>query len=332
MSGMHVTMDAVAREADVSKATVSRALGGSSLIGDEVRGRVEKAARKLGYVRKVVRRPAERGIITVKLVFPPAGNRTARLFYGFSDLVEGLKEGLAPSTANVFVESGGPSFEPFPHKKGGEIDAFIFAFHRPSAGVIAQLKEQGVPMVVLNRVVRGVNHVASDHQAAMATIVKHLAEKGVRGGCCFVGYRGIEDVVGQRLKGFAKACLEEGIRFDDEKDFWLAEGPEEISAEEIAKRARKGVKVWIGVNDVAGSLLLQHLRELGHRVPHEMQVTGCDNAPLRGVSVPLLTTVDLSVEVLAKEAGRALHNELVSGKKMARKLLVEGELLEGQTT
>ncbi len=325
-------MDAVAREAEVSKATVSRALGGSSLIGDEVRRRVEKAARKLGYVRKVVRRPAERGIITVKLVLPPPGNRTARLFFGINDLIEGLREGLAPSTVNLLVESGGTSFEPFPHKKGGEIEAFIFAFHRPSAGVIAQLKERGIPMVVLNRIVRGVNHVVSDHRAAMAVIAKHLAGNGVRSGCCFVGYRGIEDVVRERLKGFAEACAEKGICFDAKKDFWLAEGPDEITARDITKRVRKGVTVWIGVNDVAGSMLLQHLRELGYDVPGEMQVTGCDNAPLRGVSVPLLTTVDLSVEVLARKAGRALQNELVSGQKMARKILVKGEFLRGATT
>ena len=250
MSAMQVTMNEVAREAEVSKATVSRALGGSSLIGEDVRRRVEKAARKLGYVRKVVRRPVDRGIITVKLVLPPRGNRTARLFFGINDLIEGLREGLAPSTINLFVESGGTSFQPFPHKKGGEIDAFVFAFHRPSAGVIAQLKERGIPMVVLNRIVRGVNHVVSDHRAAMGAIARHLAERGVRDGCCFVGYRGIRDVVRERLKGFAGACEEEGIRFDVEKNFWLAEAPEEIAAKEITKRVRKGVAVWVGVNDV----------------------------------------------------------------------------------
>lgn len=332
MAATQVTMDEVAREANVSKATVSRALGGSNLIGEEARSRVEKAARKLGYVRKSVRRPAERGIITVKLVLPPSKIRTARLFYSVYDLVEGLKEGLSPSTANVLVEVGGSAYEPFPHKKGGEIEAFIFAFHRPSAGVIAQLKERGIPMVVLNRIVRGVDHVVSDHRAAMADIARHLAAHGVRGGCCFVGYRGIEDVVRERLRGFALACREEGIRFDEEKHFWLAEGPEDITARGITKRVRRGSTVWVGVNDVAGSLLLQHLRELGYQVPTEMRVTGCDNALMRGVTVPLLTTVDLSVELLAKEAGRALQNELVSGKKMARRILVKGEFLEGQST
>jgi DNA-binding LacI/PurR family transcriptional regulator len=56
MSGVveKVTMAKVAEKAGVSKATVSRAIGGSMLIGEDVRSHVESIAKKLGYIRRSI--------------------------------------------------------------------------------------------------------------------------------------------------------------------------------------------------------------------------------------------------------------------------------------
>ena len=57
-------MAKIAELAGVSKATVSRALGGSSLIGDDVRAHVGKVADELGYLRRTQKGHAERSILT----------------------------------------------------------------------------------------------------------------------------------------------------------------------------------------------------------------------------------------------------------------------------
>ena len=61
-------------------------------------------------------------------------------------------------------------------------------------------------------------------------------------------------------------------------------------------------------------------------------MTGCDNAPIRDVTVPLLTTVDLSIRQLAEEAGRSIYLEVVEGAVRKRAILVKGTLLTGQST
>ena len=106
-------MAAIAEKAGVSKATVSRALAGSTLIGEAAREQVELTARELGYIRRSVKRPRERIILTVKLVLPPEGNRSARLFYSFTDLVEGLQRGLSPRLASVTQMLWGTSEEDY---------------------------------------------------------------------------------------------------------------------------------------------------------------------------------------------------------------------------
>ena len=114
-----VTMAKVAEKAGVSKATVSRAIGGSMLIGEDVRSHVESIAKKLGYIRRSKKRHAERSILTIKLVLPPAKERSKQLFYNFMNLTDGLREGLLPSVANLIVETSSGNYDPFPHKKRG---------------------------------------------------------------------------------------------------------------------------------------------------------------------------------------------------------------------
>ena len=327
-----VTMEQVAELAGVSKATVSRVLGGSSLIGDSVREHVQKVASDLGYVRRNQKRHAQRSILTIKLVLPPVANRTSQLFYSLMDLVDGLREGLQPSAANIIVETSGPHYQPFRHKKGGEADAFVFAFHRPGAEVLNEISEREVACVVLNRVVRGVRQVVSDHRHALGLIAEHLAGRGVKGKCCFVGYQGIDDVLRARLQGFEEGCQRSGVTFDSELDLWVAPSPQEITLAEVKSWLKHGVTTFVGVNDVVGVILLQHLRGLGLQIPGDVRITGCDRGPVRGITFPRLTTVDLSMFKLAEHAGESLQLEIVERSEAARAMLVKGSLLVGETT
>ena len=327
-----ITMEQVAELAGVSKATVSRVLGGSSLIGDTVREQVQKVADDLGYVRRNQKRYAQRSILTIKLVLPPVANRTSQLFYSLMDLVDGLREGLQPSTANIIVETSGPDYQPFRHKKGGEADAFVFAFHRPGAEVLNEIGERGIACVVLNRVVRGVRQVVSDHRHALGLIAEHLAERGVTDKCCFVEYQGIDDVLRARLQGFEDGCQRSGISFDAELDLWVAPSPQKITLSEVKNWLKHGVTTFVGVNDVVGVILLQHLRGLGLRIPEDVRVTGCDRGPVRGITFPRLTTVELSMFKLAEHAGESLQLEIVERSEAALATLVKGNLLVGETT
>lgn len=331
-SKMKVTMAQIADRAGVSKATVSRALGGSSLIGDDVRGHVENVADEMGYVRKTQKRHAERSILTVKVVLPPGDQRSTQLFYSFMNLADGLRDGLLPSGANLIVETYRDDYRPFPHKKGGEIDAFVFAFHRPSSEVIAEIRERGAACVVLNRIVRGVRQVVSDHRDALHQIAVHLAERGVTGNCCFVSYRGIEDVLRARVQGFAAGCSEHGIDFDPARDLWTASSPKDITREEVKAWYDRGVRTFVGVNDVVGIILMQQLRTLDLRIPEDVRVTGCDRGPVHEITHPRLTTVDLSIYTLAKEVGRSLQTEIVDRSRTQNVQLVKGALLVGKTT
>lgn len=327
-----VTMAKVAEKAGVSKATVSRALGGSRLIGEDVRSHVEAVAKRLGYVRRSQKRHAERSILTIKLVLPPAKDRSTQLFYNFMTLADGLRDGLLPSVANLIVETSSEAYRPFPHKKGGEVDGFVFAFHRPPNRVVSEIQERGAACVVLNRMVRGVRHVVSDHHDAMQQLAAHLAQRGVKGECCYVYYGGFGDLTRARLNGFAEGCLEHEIQFDPAVDQSKLEGPGDITDEHVKALYDRGVRTFVGFNDVVGLILMQQLRSLGLQIPRDVRVTGCDCGPIHEISHPKLTSVDLSVFKLGREVGRSLQSEIVQREKTTNSLLIKGELLVGETT
>lgn len=325
-------MSEVAERVGVSKATVSRALGGSSLIGSQVRAKVEQVADELGYVRKTQKRHADRSILTVKVVLPSVDQTSTQLFYSFRNLLVGLREGLKPSVANVIVETNRSDYRPFPHKKGGEVDAFVFAFHRPSSEVLTEIEERGASCVVLNRIVRGVRQVVSDHRDALYKMACHLADRGVTGNCCFVSYSGIDDVLRARLQGFAEGCEDRGIDFDLDRDSWTAATPKDLTREAVKELYDRGVRTFVGVNDVVGIILTQQIRTLDLRIPEDVRVTGCDRGPVHEITYPRLTSVDLSIKTLAKEVGRSLQSEIVKKEKAKNVLLVKGRILIGETT
>lgn len=83
------TMDDIAAEAGVSQMTVSRVMRGAGKTSSDVRERVERAARRLGYVQnRLASALREETTPLVAVVLPTLGNRV------FSEVLTGLNETL----------------------------------------------------------------------------------------------------------------------------------------------------------------------------------------------------------------------------------------------
>lgn len=326
-----VTIDDIARELGVSSATVSRALNGSRLVSAPVRARVAAAAEKLGYEKRSIRRHRGRGILSVKLVLPRHADPERALFYDFAALIEGLRRGFTLCGLNLLCEVSAPGFEPYPHKKGGDIDAFVFAFHRPGAQVLKSLREHGTPFVVLNRSIPGMPCVGVDHAAGMLDLLDHLRSSLGEIRPRFVSIEGLGQIHEERLEGFEQACLKRGVPFDRVRDGMTFQNIAAIQPEGVAAAA-KGANVLVCVNDIVGTVVLTELDRQGIAVPESVAVTGFDDSPVRRLSRPLLTTVSLPVEELARYAATRLQAEILENQKPAALLRVTGALVIGDST
>jgi LacI family transcriptional regulator len=325
------TIDDIARELGISSATVSRALNGSRLVSMEVRQKVESAAKKLGYQKRNIRRHRGRAILSVKLVLPRHAEPERALFYDFAALIEGLRRGFTLCGLNLLCEVNAPDFEPYPHKKGGDIDAFVFAFQRPSQQALKSLREHGTPFVILNRSIPGLPCVGSDHAGGMLDLLDHLRSKMAEIRPRFISIEGIGQVHEERLDGFEQACHRRGIAFNRAKDSVVFPDIASIQTAGVAAAAR-GANALVCVNDIVGTVVLSELDRLGVEVPSQMAVTGFDDSPVRRLSRPLLTTVSLPVEELARYAATRLQAEIIENEAPAALLRVAGHLIPGEST
>jgi LacI family transcriptional regulator len=135
----------------------------------------------------------------------------------------------------------------------------------------------------------------------------------------------------ERLDGFDQACQRRGVAFDRAKD--AVEFPDiaSIQKEGVATAARDA-NVLVCVNDIVGTVVLSELDLLGIAVPRQVAVTGFDDSPVRRLSRPLLTTVSLPVEELARYAATRLQAEIIENAAPSALLRVTGRLIAGEST
>ncbi len=321
----------IATEAGVSASTVSRALKGSRMVSDGVRGRIEKVALELGFERRTVRRHRARTILSVRLVLPRHAAPERGLFFDFSQLVAGLNEGLSPSASNIICDSGGPDYDPFPHKKGGDTDAFVFAFHEPSVKVLRQLKQRGVPVAVLNRTVAGVPCVVSDHAKGMRDLVEQVVASDPGMKPAFIGIDGLGEVYESRLNGWIKAVEFHGIHLNPAKQVLRFPDIDRIDSKAVLKLAKSFNAIFC-VNDIVAATVLSELGRGGIQVPSQCQVTGFDDSPVRRLTRPLLTSVSMPVHELARMAGKQLASAIIESTEAAPLVRLSGDLVIGNST
>lgn len=323
-----VTIYDIAEKAGVSGSTVSRALNGSRLVSDDVRERIQVIARDLGFEKRNVRRHRQRTILNIRLVLPHHDSPERGLFYDLSQLIDGLRKGFAPTAINIMSDLGGPAFIPFPHKKGGDTDAFVFAFHLPTSEVLQTLLEREIPFVILNRATPGLPCIGSDHASGMADLVAHLAGKPIKP--CFLTIDGLGEIFEERRDGLTSALEKKGIPFLPEHIFSF-KNIAALTSEALAPIAKRYDTLFC-VNDIVASVVLAELSRLGVSVPEKCQVTGFDDSPLRRITRPLLTTVAMPVFDLARRAGERLAKEVIEGATNIPPERLRGSLLIGEST
>ncbi len=326
-----ITIYDIAAKAGVSGSTVSRALNGSRLVSDPVRERIQALAREMGFEKRSVRRHRERAILNIRLVLPHHDDPERGLFFDLAQLIAGLRSGFSPTATNLACDLAGPDFDPFPHKKGGDTDAFVFAFHKPSPAVLAQVKERNVPFVVLNRDVPGLPCLASDHAQGMSELVAHVVSASAAIRPCLVAVEGMGEVFAERSAGLEAALAEAGVAFSPERDVAVFPGTAAIDGAAV-RRLAEAHDTFFCVNDIVASAVLAELAHAGIRVPDDCQVTGFDDSPLRRLTRPLLTTVAMPVHELGLRAGKRLALEVIEGASPAPSERLRGSLLAGGST
>jgi len=304
-----LTINDIARLADVSKKTVSRVINKSPLVTEETRARVEAVIREHGYEpNPQARGLALRRAFLIGLIYDnPSPSYVVNMQHGALDALAGTGFELVVRPC----DRRAPDFL-------DEIRAFVTR-QRP-AGVILPpsvsedpalarlLAELECPYVRIASVKldRKARTVLTHDAAGAAAAAVHLAD---------LGHRRIAHISGpstfrsahERRRGFIAGLAERGLElaeaYDKVAGYTYASGVEQARA--LLTLPVRPTAIFAG-NDEMAVGVYRAAHDLGLSIPDDLSVVGYDDAPIASQVWPALSSVRLPIRDMGKVAAERL--------------------------
>ena len=320
----------VARLADVSTATVSRALATPERVSPQARARVLEAIAKIGYVPNPAARTLRSQKTDMVLVVLPDLSNTF-----FSKILRGIEETLFEAGYGMIISDLDGSPEKEAHfaafTAAGRVDGAIllnghlFGQSRDGRGVPAKTT---IPLVALCEAIPGADipQIEIDNRAAACRMTRHLASLGHR----FIGYVSgpPENVLErERFRGYRDGLDAQGLPFDPALvipgDFTIESGV--AAGQDLLGRPKRPTAVFCTSDQMAIGVM-RTLLSAGLRVPEDISVAGFDDIEFAAVAEPSLTTIHQPRRELGQAAAAALI-DLLQGRPTPKSIRLDTELV-----
>ncbi|MEY7974965.1 LacI family DNA-binding transcriptional regulator [Streptomyces pilosus] len=328
------TLEDVAREAGVSRATVSRVVNGVRNVDPSIQDLVRSAIERTGYTpNRAARTLVTRRTGTVALMVSGAGDAFAgRVFADpfFGRVVNGVVGYLrarAMQPVLLFAESETARKQVVDYVRQGSADGALVVSVQPDDPLPDMLLSARVPTVLFARPARSVpvGYVDLDHYAGGRLAGERLLARGCRRIAVISAPPELR-AGRERLAGFRDALARAGHDSTPvaEGVFTLDSGATAMAA---LLRDHPAVDGVFAANDLMAQGACQVLRELGRRIPEDVAVVGFDDSSIAVTCRPPLTTVRQPVEEMAAAMARMLDEQVQGTLTEPRTLVFEPELV-----
>ncbi len=291
-----VTLADVARHAQVSKGTASKALNGRSDVAEDTRRRVQEAVTELGYHPTTAPWDAQ-AARTLAVVFDVIESPY------ISNVLQGILQATTARQANLLVRlapdrdvrSSGETARTWVAEQtaAGVAGIIGLTLGEPNA-LLAAAKDAGIPFVMVDPVdVRDprVVSIGATNWAGGRTATEHLLDLGHRR-IGWVGGPPASSASTERFHGYAAALASAGLEVDRAlvRGGWFSVETGMAGGAELLRLPDPPSAVVCGDDEIAVGVLAA-ARELGVPVPGRLSVVGFDDTPQAMWTTPPLTTV-----------------------------------------
>ena len=327
-----LTLEDVAKQAGVSRSTVSRVVNNLPNVREEVRARVLGVIGKTGYHPNAAARTlASQRSWVIGLVLPHSVS-----FFFTDPYYPHLTKGIAQAcnqhnyTLALFLvgtkEDEEKIFPRVTHR--GLLDGVIVqAGHHGDQQIIGHLVDAKMPLVVAGRPFRSdnVSYIDIDNVNASYNAISHLIR---------LGYRRIGTITGpanstvgiDRREGYLKALTERGANVDEtlmvEGDFTETGGYYAMQKLLPAKP-----DAIFAASDIMAIGAMRATRESGLKIPDNVAFIGFDDFPIATLSDIQLTTVRQPVIQFGISAVELLIELIENGIQPPRHIIMDTELV-----
>lgn len=298
----------IARLANVSIATVSRTINRVPTVNPKIAKRVWEVIEELDYFPNTQARAlvSGRSWILGLIVSEITNPFFPELIQGFEDIAVEHGYEILVSSTNHDPKRMSHCIRRMLERKVDGVAVMTFGIEAP---LLEQLAQRKVPLVFIDVGPDGpgINVLKVDYHHGIRQGVQHLAALGHRN-IAFV--RGPETLhsAQSRLDAFTVSLRECGIT---PNPAWILPGDHTLEGGMAAMQqllAEKNMPTAVMCsNDMTAIGVLHTMYRAGLRVPDDLSVIGFDNIHIAEVTIPPLTTVQMSRFDLAKAAVTALR-------------------------
>ena len=313
------TIHDVARLAGVSIGTVSKALNANGRLSAETRAKVLKVAKAIDYRPNDLAQSLHRArSMTVGILSNDSFGRFA------FPIVEALERRLFDHGIAVFMCNA--TDDPVRQRRhidqllGKRVDGLVVTTRRADRRMAVEPAARGLPIVYVFSQVENPDALCllPDDEGGARLAVSHLAALGRRKIAHITGPQQFE-AVRLREMGWRKALAEAGLKAsagDCRPGRWSEAWGREAAEALFARRGAMPDALFCG-NDQIARGAVDALREMGLGVPADVAVVGFDNWDVMAEAArPALTSVDMNLDALGREAGASLL-EMMAGRRLA---------------
>ncbi|MEJ8548989.1 catabolite control protein A [Bacillus velezensis] len=289
----NITIYDVAREANVSMATVSRVVNGNPNVKPTTRKKVLEAIDRLGYRPNAVARGlASKKTTTVGVIIPDISS----IFY--SELARGIEDIATMYKYNIILSNSDQNLEKELHllntMLGKQVDGIVFMGGNITDEHVEEFKRSPVPIVLAASVEEQgeTPSVAIDYEQAIYDAVKLFIDKGHRD-IAFVSGPMQEPINrSKKLQGYKRALEEAAIPFNEqfvaEGDYTYDSGMEALQS--LMSLDRKPTAILSATDEMALGII-HAAQDQGLSIPDDLDIIGFDNTRLSLMVRPQLSTV-----------------------------------------
>lgn len=330
---MTVTIYDVAREANVSMATVSRVVNNNPNVKPQTRKKVYDAIEKLGYRPNAVARGlASKKTTTVGVVIPDISNAIfAEVARGIEDIANMYHYNIILCNADKRKEKEIRVINTLLEK---QVDGLLFMGGAVTDEHIMAFKTSSVPIVLCATSDENTDYpsVDIDHASAARDAVKALLDQGHRRIGMISGTLQDPLIGYARFQGYKTALEEAGLQVDDDLvrigNYRYESGAE--TARYFLELQDRPTAIF-AANDEMAIGAIHAIQDAGLKVPDDISVIGLDNTRMASMVRPQLTTVAQPMYDIGAVAMRLLTKLMNKETVEDDRVILQHELVTRQS-
>ncbi|HOE90268.1 MAG: Catabolite control protein A [Spirochaetes bacterium ADurb.Bin315] len=330
MHGIAMGIKEIAKEANVSVATVSRVLNGTKFVSEELQRKVLEVIERQGYVANhVARSMVLKKTFTVGLIMPVVSELYHQMIFthaefileeaGYKVLVCRVKDTAqsVQSYLDLLLEN--------------RVDGMILMHETSNPKVLEQLKKSQIPIVLTGIDIPGLSfpQVRIDDYQAAYDGTKYLLSHG-RKRIALIGGWGYS-VGDKRLEGYKTALSEAGLEIDSSlviPGFYTMQSGSQAVNYLIRERIK--FDAVFALSDEMAVGVMKELLEQGKEIPSDVAVLGFDGIELGRYTNPTLATVKQPIEQIGELAAERLL-AMLNGEESEDSLILPHSISSGSS-